>query len=71
MSSDSPPRSPRLVSALQTLDRALVDEAAKGDHKEMQALKMELLGRIGGWSHLKRGEEEAMKVRFPKAFQPW
>lgn len=64
------PAALRLASALQVLDKALVDEAAKGAHKEMRVRKLELLGRMG-WAHLQRGEEEAMKVRFPKGFQPW
>ena len=60
----------RYVSALQVLDKGLADDAVKGSHKEMQGLKQELLGRVG-WAHLQRGEEEAMRVRFPKAYQPF
>ena len=30
----------------------------------------DLLG-VMGWAHLQQAEEEAMRVRFPKAFQPW
>ena len=58
------------MSALQVLDKGLADDAVKGSHKEMQGLKQELLGRVG-WAHLQRGEEEAMRVRFPKAYQPF
>ena len=62
--------SSRYVSALSVVDKALADEAAKGSHKELQALKGDLLGRMG-WAHLARGEEEAHRVKFPKDYQPF
>ena len=65
-----PPLPQRYVSALQVVDKALGDDSAKGNHKELQVIKGDLLGRMG-WRHLVKGEEEAIKVRFPKAFQPF
>ncbi|GAX82749.1 hypothetical protein CEUSTIGMA_g10175.t1 [Chlamydomonas eustigma] len=60
----------RFVCSLQAIDKGLSEDSVKSNHKELQELKMQVLTTLG-WDHLKRAEEEAMHVKFPKAFQPF